>query len=292
MNKHRKRISGRVLGSRLTATLSISLVLLLFGIMMVLGIFANDISKAAKEKISLTLVLKESISNKALKALQKELDTAGWMSSYEYIDEEKALQELSEELGENPEDLLGYNPLPATFEVRLAPAYADIEHIKHIEQMLQQKEGVKEVVYREDLIQLVNKNILSIGKILLGTALILTLISFLLIRNTVRLMIYAKRFLIHTMCLVGAKRSFIRRPFLLENAQCGIWGAILAIGFLYLCMMSLNKAIPGIGILLSTQHYSFIFISLVLLGIGITVSATVFSVNRFLRMQGDDMYYI
>ncbi len=292
MNRKFKKHSGRVFGSRLTATLSISLVLLLFAIMLTVGYFAHDLSKTAKENISITVVLSDQISDSDLASFKRRLDLAEWAGTYEYIDKETALKELTEELGENPENLLGYNPLPATFEVRMVPQFADIAEIKAIENSLTALKYVQEVVYREDLIQLVNKNLLSIGQILLGIAVILTLISFMLIRNTVRLMIYAQRFLIHTMCLVGARRSFIRRPFVRQNARCGVISAFLAIGLFHLSLIGLNHVFPGIQTMMSTQLYLLLFAILVGLGLLISVVATVFSVNRFLKMSSDELYYV
>lgn len=292
MNKQKKGIGSRVFGSKLTAILSISLVLVLFGIMMIIGFFAKDLSDTAKEHIRLTIVLDDNIKAASLKSLQQELETADWVNKLNYISKEDALAELADELGENPLDLLGYNPLSASFEIYLNPEFAQIESIKDIEKTLKKKPNIQEVVYREELIDIVNKNILSIGRLLLGLALMLTLISYVLIRNTVRLMIYSKRFLIHTMCLVGARQSFIRRPFVWENVRGGIWGAFIALGLIYLILYYLNSIFPGILAMIAFKDYVIIFVVLALLGVVITSLATIFSVNRYLRMRSDDLYYI
>jgi len=292
MNKKLRRNTGRVFGSRLTATISISLVLLLFAIMITLGYFAHDLSRAAKENISVTVLLKDEISANELKAYQNRLNQAEWMKSYTYISKEDALKELTKELGESPEDFLGFNPLPASIEVQMNSEFTQIDQIKHIVNILEAPSYVKEVVYREDLVNLVNKNIFSIGKLLLGVALILTLISFLLIHNTVRLMIYAKRFLIHTMCLVGAKRSFIRRPFVLQNMLCSVISTILALFFYYIALNALDKVFPGISGMVDIQFYLLLFVILLVLGAFISAIATIISVNRFLRMSSDELYYV
>lgn len=292
MNKSLKRHSGKVFGSRLTATISISLVLLLFAVMISLGFFANDLSRTAKENISLTILLHDKVQANELSAMQKKLQQAEWAKSFQYISKETALEELTKELGENPATLLGYNPLPASFEVLMHSDHTQIDQIKRIVNVLSAHSYVQEVVYREDLIQLVNKNLLSIGKLLLGVALLLTLISFLLIRNTVRLMIYSKRFLIHTMCLVGAKRSFIRRPFVWQNARCGFISAVLAMLLFYGLLSGMNPIIPGIQSFFDNRLYAILFALLVGLGVVISVLATIFAVNRFLRMSSDELYYV
>ncbi len=292
MSKQKKRIGSRVFGSKLTAILSISLVLVLFGIMIIIGLFAKDLSDTAKEHIRLTLVLDDDIKDSERQSLEQNLKKAPWTKKIDYVSKEDALAELAEELGQNPIDLLGYNPLPASYEIYLNPEYARTDSIKGIEETLKKKNYIQEVVYREELINLVNSNILSIGRLLLGIALILTLISYMLIRNTVRLMIYSKRFLIHTMCLVGARQSFIRRPFIWENARGGIWGALLALGLLYLALSYLDSIFPGIMNMITTADYVLIFVVMAILGIVITSLATIFSVNRYLRMRSDDLYYI
>ena len=292
MNKKLKRNSSRVFGSRLTATISISLVLLMFAIMITLGVFARDLSRSAKENISLTVLLSDNVTASELKALRQKLETAEWSRSVNYISKDDALKEITEELGENPENLLGFNPLPASFEIRMNSEFTQLERIKTIVSELEKATFVQEVVYREDLINLVNKNLLSIGKLLLGIALVLTLISFLLIRNTVRLMIYAQRFLIHTMCLVGARRSFIRRPFVRQNLRCGLISAVLAMGLFYLALMGMDKVFPGVNAMFDRQMYLGLFAALLALGAVISVVATVFSVNRFLRMDNDELYYV
>ncbi len=292
MSKQKKKIGSRVFGSKLTAILSISLVLLLFGIMIIIGLFAKDLSDTAKEHIRLTLVLDDNIKDVERISFEQNLNKAPWTNKLDYVSKEDALAELAEELGENPLDLLGYNPLPASYEIYLKSEYACTDSIKGIEKTLKNKSYIQEIVYREELINLVNSNILSIGRLLLGIALILTLVSYMLIRNTVRLMIYSKRFLIHTMCLVGARQNFIRRPFVWENTRGGIWGALIALGLLYMALSYLDSIFPGIMKMITVTDYVLIFVVMAILGMVITSLATVFSVNRYLRMRSDDLYYI
>jgi len=209
MNKQKKISATRVFNSRFTSTISISLVLFLIGIMLVLGCLAKDLSNYVKENISLSVVVDDEMKLPDVKMFEKRLEVAPWVRSAEYIDKDKALKQLVNDLGENPEDLLGYNPLLASFDVYLKADYANTDSISKIETILKQNKDVQEVIYRKDLIHLINDNIKHISVVLLILAILLTLISYSLIRNTVRLMIYSKRFLIRTMQLVGANGNFI-----------------------------------------------------------------------------------
>ena len=288
----KRKNRGRQFGSRLTATISISLVLLLLAIMITLGVFAHELSDKARESIHITLVIDDNIQSQQLQRIKNHLEKATWSKAVRYIDKEAALKEVTAELGYSPAELLGYNPLPATFEVSLKAEVADLTHVKAIEQELKTLKGIEEVSYPENLIEIVNANLLSIGKILLAVALVLTFISFMLIRNTVRLMIYSQRFLIHTMCLVGARFSYIRRPFVRRNIGCGVISAILAAGLYYLSLLGLDRIFPGVSQMVDRQTFLLISGCLVVLGILLAAVSTVFAVNRYLRMSDSEMYYV
>ncbi len=289
---HKEKRGESAFGSRLTATISITLVLLLFAIMITMGLFAHDLSKKTRESIHITVVLNDAVKPQDVQKLQKQLEKASWAKAVNYIDKESALNELTKELGYSPSELLGYNPLPATFEVNLTPEAANMTKIKELEKELTAYKGVKEVTYQENLIEVVNKNILSITKVLLLVAALLTLISFVLIRNTVRLIIYAKRHQIHTMCLVGAKYSYIRRPFVNRNVVSGFVSGLLATGLYYLSVMGLDKVFPGISDLVDLQTIVLVFVIIEALGITISAVSTVSAVNHFLRMSDDEMYRV
>lgn len=280
------------MGSRLTATVSITLVLLLFAIMITMGLFARDLTKRTRESIHITLVLDDAIKPQELQKLQKQLEKAAWAKAINYIDKESALEELTKELGYSPSELLGYNPLPATFEVNLTPEAANMTKIKELEKELTAYKGVREVTYQENLIEVVNKNLLSIGKVLLLVAVLLTIISFVLIRNTVRLIIYSKRYIIKTMCLVGAKFSYIRRPFVNRNVISGFVSGLLAIGLFYLSVLGLDKVFPGISDLVDLQTTVLIFVIIEALGITIAAVSTISAVNHFLRMSDNKMHRV
>lgn len=292
MNKQRKISATRVFNSRFTSTVSISLVLFLIGIMLVLGFLAKDLSLYVKENISLSIIVDDDMTLPDVKMFQKHLETSPWVKSVQYINKETALKDLVKDLGDNPEDLLGYNPLLASFDVFLKANYANTDSIAVLEKSLRQNKNVQDVLFRKDLVHFVNENVKSISIILTVLALLLTLVSFSLIRNTVRLMIYSKRFLIHTMQLVGASRNFIRKPFLLENLWSGIFASIIAMGLLYGSLSYLEQQLPGTFHVFDFQTLAFIFVCILVFGIIIISLATWLAVSHYLKMKTSDLYYV
>ena len=223
--------------ARLTSTISISLVLFILGIVVLMGILATRLSMYVKENMGFSIVLKENVKESQVKKLQKKLDIAPYVRATQYISKEDALKELEVELGENPKDLLGFNPLQASIEVKLRSDYAHPDSLVWIEKGLRKGTvAIDDIVYQKDLIQLVNDNIRRISFMLLGLAVVLMLISFALISNTIRLGAYSKRFIIHTMKLVGATPAFIRKPFIISNIINGIIGAFIAMALLSGCV--------------------------------------------------------
>ena len=224
--------------------------------------------------------------------MQKRLDSLPYIKSTEYISKEQAAKELEEELGESPEAFLGFNPLQASIEVKLHADYANPDSLQLIEQQIKRYTSVDELLYRKDMMEMVHNNLQRIGVILLGLAALLTIISFVLIGNTIRLLLYSKRFLIHTMRLVGATAGFIRRPFIYYNLVSGIIAAILAILMLTGALLYLQNELSGFVQLLDLQSLLIVDGAILLLGILLTVVATFFAVNKYLGMRGDQLYYI
>ena len=292
MNKQKKISATRVFNSRFTSTLSISLVLFLIGIMLVLGFLAKDLSNYVKENIGISVVVDDDMNLPDVKMFQRRLEASPWVRSVNYIDKETALKQLVKDLGENPEDLLGQNPLLASFDINLTANYANSDSISKIEKTLKQNKDVVEVIYHKDLIHLINENIKRISLILMALAILLTLISYSLIRNTVRLMIYSKRFLIRTMQLVGANGNFIRKPFLIENLWAGVIAAVFAMGLLYGTLTYLEQKFAGTIHILDLQSLVLVFVSMLAFGILIITLATWLAVNRYLKMNTNDLYYV
>ncbi|MDR1122209.1 MAG: permease-like cell division protein FtsX [Dysgonamonadaceae bacterium] len=292
MAKKNKHVFFTFINSRLTSTISISLVLFLFGVVVLLGLFANSLSVYVKENLSFSIVLNDDMKNSQVLNLQKKLETSPYVKSSVFISKEQALKELEKELGENPETFLGYNPLLPSIEVKLNSAYANNDSIAVIETKIRQETNIRDVLYRKDLLQAVNDNVRQIGLILLVFSIALLLISFALINNTIRLSVYSKRFLIHTMKLVGATGSFIRKPFIYSNIVIGVIAAITAMSLLTGLLYYLSMGITDLIGLIDLNMLLVIFAVLIALGILISVTATYFAVNRYLKMEFDKLHYV
>jgi len=293
MKQKQKLVNAiRVFNSRFTATLSISLVLFLVGIMMTLVFLTKDLSDYVKESVCVSVVVDDRMSQSEAVKFQQKLESTPWARSVTYIDKKTALKELVEALGENPEDLLGYNPALASFEVSLNANYANADSMAIAEDYLNRFNNVQEVIYRKDLIHLVNENVRRITLGLFLLACLLTFISYALIRNTVRLVIHSKRFLIRTMQLVGAGKYFILKPFLLESMGMAAIAATLAMGYLYASLTYLNKQVAGVLTFMQPSMMIVIFFLILFFGLIIMTTATWLAVNRYLKMNTSDLYYV
>jgi len=288
-----KKISAvSFFNSRLISIISISLVLFLLGLILLMGLLGNRLSVYVKENISFSIVLKDNLSNSEIKQIQKNMEDQPFIKSVDYISKEQAAKELEEELGENPETFLGFNPLQASIEVKLFSKYANPDSLKLIEKKIKNYTSVSELLYRKDMMQMVNENMQRVSLILLSLAVVLMIISFVLISNTIRLLIYSKRFLIHTMKLVGATPGFIRRPFVEYNVVSGIFASILAILMLSGALYYLQNELSGFINLLDMKTIMIVFGAVLVMGILLSIIATIIAVNKYLRMGVDKLYYI
>ncbi|MBO7160538.1 MAG: permease-like cell division protein FtsX [Paludibacteraceae bacterium] len=291
--KNKQNIAaGHLFNSRLTSIISISLVLFLIGTTTLMVLLTNELSVYVRENLTLSIVLKDNVKLADIQKLQKNLDACPYTNTTQYIDKETAAKELAEELGQDPTEFLGYNPLLGSLEMTLKSDYANNDSIAIIEQSLQRMPEVKEVIYQKDLIDTINTNVRRISVVLLGLSALLILISYALISNTVRLSVYAKRFLIHTMKLVGATGAFIRKPFLVQGMVTGLISAILAMGMLSSILFLLKSEISQLLSIESMNALLVSFVVMIISGITITTIATYLSVTRYLRLRVDDMYYI
>ena len=221
----------------ITSCISTMLVLLLLGMVVFFVMTANNLSVYVRENINFSVLLNDDMKEAEAIRFQKQLEEEPFVKQATYISKAQALKEQTEAMGTDPAEFLGYNPFTASIEIKLNAAYANSDSLSWIqEKLLDNKKVIEvnypqdlviEVNYPQDLIDTINQNIRKISMFLLGLAALLTLISFALINNTIRLTIYSKRFLIHTMKLVGASWSFIRRPFIVRNVWIGILAAAM-----------------------------------------------------------------
>lgn len=290
--KKKNNIKNKVRGAYITSLISISLVLLLLGIIGLLILNARVLSNHVKENLCFSLIIKEQIKEPDIKQYQKTLDTYEFIKSTEYITKEEAAESLQEELGENFLETLGYNPLSPTINVYLNADYANPDSIAMLETFfLADTSIVEEVAYQQNLVHLINANVKKISLILLFFSAALFLISFALLNNTIRLTLYSKRFIINTMKLVGAKRNFIRKPFLLSGALQGFLSSLIAIALLAIIVYFTNSQIGEMVNLVNYQTIGLLFLIVSLLGISLSVISTFFSINKYLRLNSTNLYY-
>lgn len=275
-----------------TSCISTTLVLLLLGMVVFFVLAAHNLSVYVKENINFSIVISDDMKERDILRLQKNLNKEPFVKSTEYISKKQALEEQTEAMGTDPQEFLGYNPFSASIEVKLKSAYANTDSIAKIEKQIRKNTDIQDVLYQKELVNAVNDNIRKISLLLLGLAVILTLISFALINNTIRLAVYSKRFLIHTMKLVGANWSFIRRPFLRRNFWTGVLAAALADGLLWGAATWLVEKESELVKVVTPQIMLLVSVAVLLFGVLITWLCALFSVNKYLRMKAGALYRI
>jgi len=281
----------RLVSSYFSVVISIALVLFLLGILGLLVLNAKKTADHFKEQIAMTVYLKETAKDVEIKQLQKSLEMAEYTKSSTYMTKEDAAKSLSKEIGEDFMGFLGFNPLQNSIDIYFKAEYVSAEKIAEIAEMLSNKNFVDEVVYDEPLISLLNQNVQRIGFWILLVCGLFLFIAVLLINSSIRLSVYSKRFTIKTMQMVGANKSFIRRPFIWKNIRLGIVGAIVALigvgGVLYY----LNGSFPELQLLEDKKLLAILFVGIVVMGIIISWFSTFFATQRFLNLKTDELYY-
>jgi cell division transport system permease protein len=287
-----KKKTYRFRKNTVTSTLSMSMVLLLVGLVLMLLLVGRDMSTFVKENINLSIVLKDSINRSDEQRLEKFLLNAEYAKSVTYISKDEALKDHIASLGDNPAEFLGYNPLKASIEVKLQEKYATPEGVKTIEGSVKSFEIIDRVVYQKDMVSLVSDNVTRISYVLLGLAAILLFISIALINNTIRMSLYSNRFLINTMKLVGATPGFTRKPYMIKTMINSLIASVIAIGLLVgvVAYVQVQFAIPDV--LIQSTNLIIVAVAVVLLGLLLSVVSSWISVGRYLRMTSNDLHII
>ena len=287
----KKRHSGiPTFSAQITSTISVSLVLLLIGIVAFLGIATHSITESIRENMGFDVILKEGTSERNVNKLKQFWTKAPYTSSVKYRSADDALREWQEETGEDLMALLGVNPFSPEFDIRVKSDYANIDSIGKIIAAVEKFPSVSEVSVHTDMIESINNNIRSISIILIIVAASLMLISFVLINNTVRLTVYSRRFLIHTMKLVGAKAGFIRRPFIINNVLNGTMASLIAMGLLTGILYYTQSVDRAVMAAIDYETILCVFACLLVLGITICATAALMATNKYLRISYDDMF--
>ena len=275
-----------------TLCISTTMVLILLGMVAFFVLSARTLSVHMKEHLTVMVMLKDSVSVNDAKLFCRDLYHRPYSHNIDYISKEQSQREQIKELGTDPSEFLGFNPFPAALEIQLMADYANRDSLKWIAAELRKDDRVSDLAYMEDLMDRVNYNLSRVSLVLLVLAILLTFVSFSLISNTVRLSVYARRFVIHTMKLVGASWGFIRRPFLRQAVWIGVVAALLANIFLAACCYGLYLTEPAMLDVIGWETLVIVACTVLLFGIIITAFCAWLAVNKFLHMTAGELYKI
>ena len=290
-NKEAGYSKTRLRSSYVSLVISVSLVLFLLGVLGLVLINAKELADYLRESLSFSIMLDDDAKEPDIRMLQKDLDAKPYVKSTEYISKDAAAVKMKKELGEDFISFLGDNPLPPSIDVYLHSGYTSPDSVAKIEKYVREYTFVKEVSVPESLLFLINENVKKISLFLLVISAFLFLIALTIINNTIRLSIYSRRFLIRTMQLVGATRAFIRGPFLIQSAIQGLLAALVAMSLLIGLLYLIEKEFFLMFSFESTYLLFLLGASIIVTGILINVISTFFSVNRYLSISEDKLYF-
>jgi len=282
--KKRRRISY------LPSIISISLVLFMMGIFGIILINGNKLSNHLLENFQLTVFFREDATEADVMNVRRQIEIAEYTKKAVFVSKEEAAKEFSAETGQDFVSFLGFNPLLPSVELFVKSKYANADMIRQIETEIRRNEAVQEVVYQQSIIEEIHKNIKTIGTILSGVSLVFLLIAITLINNTIRLNLFARRFIIKSMQMVGATHWFIIKPFALKSFLHGLYGGIIACILLSLLLYWAPFWVPDLQALYDNQQFAILFGVLIIAGIIISMISSMISTNRYLRVKIDDLY--
>lgn len=285
--KYFKRKARR---TTVTAVISISLVLFLLGMFSVLVMNAKMLSDYIKENLEVQIYVQEDAELRDIKTLERQLKAYPYVKKLDFISKETAVKILTEDLGENFVDFLGYNPLLASFNLTVNASYANSDSLQLVKKELLANPIVKEVYYQANVLDLINKNLQTIAIVIGGFSVLLLLITVTLINNSIRLSLYSQRFIIKSMQLVGATGWFIKRPYLGKSLLQGFISALIAGGLLYGLLQVADAQLPDLKSLRNEQHTLFIGLGMLLIGLFISFFSTWIAISKYLRNKIDDLY--
>lgn len=290
MSESRKKMARRFRPNYVYSIVSTALVLFMIGLLALLFIHGNKLANQFKENIEFTVIIKDNVSEKSILALQQQLTTEPWVKSAKYVSKEDAAKIFTRENQEDFKDLLDYNPLFASVNLKLNAGYTSKDSIDAIEKRVIKHNEVGEFYYERQLVEMLNDNLRKISWVIMAISVLLLLLAIGLIDSTIRLSMYSSRFLIRSMQLVGATRNFVIWPFTKRSLQNGLIASIIAIVAL---MTLLNFAISQVPELLALQDATMlllVFSGILLLGLLFSYLSTHLAVNKYLRMKLDELY--
>lgn len=278
--------------SGVISTISITLVLFLLGLTILVAFTGKGLAAYFKENMGMSIELTGNMDAATIQKTKEKIEANPYVKSTTYISKEEVKKQLVDDLGGDPEEVLGYDPSRSYFDVFIRSEYVNTDSIKKVEASFKDFKLTKGLSFKEEDIALANQNLSKVGSILLILAVILILISFTLIKNTIQLNIYSKRFLINTMQLVGATNGFIRRPFIMSTVVSGIIAAILANVAITGVIYYFTNEYPELISIVTMTELLIVYGLVLILGILITVLATISAVNRYLRMTTNKLYHV
>lgn len=274
----------------LTSTISVTLLLILLGLIVLLSLTARVVADNVRENLTVTVVLGDDVATPAATHLCDSLSRMHYVSNIDYISREQALQEQIESMGIDPTEFLGTNPFSISMEMRVKPEYSSADSLGWIADGLRTSPLVTDVMYQKDLVESLNRNLHRASFFLLAVALLLVIISLGLINNTVRLSVFSHRFVLHTMKLVGAKWSFIRRPFLVRGFWLGLVSAIIADAVILAGIYWASRYDTSVLDYVTRENITITAVSVVVIGLMLTTICTYFSVTHCLKMRESELY--
>ena len=280
----------RILNNYFSVIISITLVLFFVGILGLFLLNTKSLASHFKEQIVMTVYLKDSAKDIEITQMQKKIQLNSSTKRVQFKSKEEAAEEYARDIGEDFVEFLGFNPLLNSIDIYFNAAYVNALSLNQTKTEIEISDFVAEVVYDQPLVTLLEKNIERISYVLLISTALFVVIALLLINSSIRLSIYSKRFVIKTMQLVGATKSFIRRPFILSHLSLGIISSFLALTALNFLLWEVNKKFPELEIMQQTSELMIVFGSVLILGIGITGVSTFFATQRYLNLKTDAVY--
>ena len=288
--KRRKKLKISWILQGITSTISTSLLLILLGLVVLLSLTARVVANSVRENLTVTVVLDDDVLTADAERLQDTLSAKSYVSSIEYISREQALEEQIESMGIDPTDFLGANPFSISMEIKVRPEYSCNDSLQWISEELRGVKLVADVLYQKDLVESLNRNLHRASFFMLAVAVLLIIISLSLINNTVRLSVFNHRFILHTMKLVGAKWSFIRRPFLIRGFWIGIASALIADAAILSGIYWASTYDDNVLIYVTQRNLIITALSVLGIGLTLTIVCTYLSVTHCLKMRGSELY--
>lgn len=293
MGRREKRHKPGFWHSRLTGIVSVSMVLFLLGLVVMIGLMGRELKAYVQESMTVAAIMSPNATDNDVKSLEAFLKAQASVKDMIYISKDEALKEVSKELGEDPQEFLGWNPMSPAFELHLkSEVSSDRDAVNAFITQLEKHTLVQRVNYKRDLLDEINNNIRIITLVMIVVAGLLLLVSFTLISNTIRLLIYARRFSIYTMRLVGATPGFIRRPFVMQNMWNGFVAAFIALALLVWGAYYVVSLYPVMGEMMTWQNGAILAGVVVFFGMIISVWSAVVTVNKYMRMDMNKLYRI